>query len=137
MSDKSDDNKSQSRANKSAKDAFTPKKGQSAQAPSGEEGKRALFTEEEMDIYCNKINKETYIFHSKEVDYKALKEMIYDPEEFTVDVVLKDGSVIDLGVKIKWLIRPYFSKAEEVQIVRTKNGEAIDGHFVPLRHKGS
>ena len=55
---------------------------------------------------------------------------------YTVDVFLKDGRVLDLGVKIQWLIRPYFSKAEEVQIVRTKDGEAVDGTFIPMTHKG-
>ena len=62
--------------------------------------------------------------------------MEYDPKEHTVDVFLKNGQVFDLGVKIQWLIRPYFTKTDEVQIVRTKDGEAVDGTFVPLTHKG-
>lgn len=99
-------------------------------------GAPALFKPEEMDIYCNKITKETFIFHGKTVDYDALDHMVYDPEDYSVDVIMKDGSSIDLGVKIQWLIRPYFTKAEEVQIVQTKDGEAINGTFIPIKHKG-
>ncbi|HOO82266.1 MAG TPA: hypothetical protein PK513_07170 [Alphaproteobacteria bacterium] len=111
----------------SIKKAFTP--GEAKDKPS-------LFLPDEMDIYCNKITKETFIFHGKAIDYDALERMEYDPKTHEVDVFLKDGSVLDLGVKIQWLIRPYFTKAEEVQIVQTKDGEAIDGTFVPITHKG-
>lgn len=61
--------------------------------------------------------------------------MEYDPNDYTVDVFLKNGQVLDLGVKIQWLIRPYFSKATEIQIVQTKDGEAVNGTFVPITHK--
>ena len=97
--------------------------------------KRVLFMPDEMDIYCNKITKEAFIFHGKTLDYDTLERMEYDHKTYEVDVFLKDGTVLDLGVKIQWLIRPYFSKAEEVQIVRTKDGEAVDGTFIPLSHK--
>lgn len=103
----------------------------------GDRGLPVLFTEDEMDIYCEKLTRETYIFHGKDIDYKKLKYLEYDPDEHTVDVVLKDGSRLDLGVKIMWLVRPYFSRAEFVQIVRTKNGEAVDGTDLPLVHKGA
>ncbi|MAF97657.1 MAG: hypothetical protein CMH26_03380 [Micavibrio sp.] len=116
---------------KSVKDAFS-----SGKPKAGGRGMAVLFTEDEMDIYCEKLSKETYIFHGKEIEYKQLDYLIYDPDKYTVDVHFKDGRVLDLGVKIQWMIRPYFSKAEEVQIVRTKNGEAIDGTFVPMHHKG-
>jgi len=111
----------------SIKKAFSP--GEAKDKPS-------LFLPDEMDIYCNKITKETFIFHGKKVDYDALERMEYNPKDHSVDVFLKDGSVLDLGVKIQWLIRPYFTKAEEVQIVQTKDGEAIDGTFIPITHKG-
>ena len=112
---------------KRAKDAFAPGK-------AGE--KQALFTAKEMDIYCNKVTKETFICHSKTIDYKNLDFLEYDPEEYSVDVHMKDGRVLDLGVKIQWLVRPYFANAEIIQIVQTKNREPIDGTFVPLKHKG-
>lgn len=98
--------------------------------------KSVLFTPEELDIYCNKITKEAFIFHGKTIDYDNLERMEYDPKTYEVTVYMKDGKVLDLGVKIQWLIRPYFSKATEVQIVQTKDGEAINGTFIPLSHKG-
>lgn len=103
---------------------------------SGKDGKPVMFLPEEMDIYCNKITKETFIFHGKKIDYETLDRMEYDPKTHTVDVYKKDGTIWDLGVKIQWLIRPYFTKAEEIQIVQTKDGQAIDGTFLPITHKG-
>jgi hypothetical protein len=111
----------------SMKDAFKP--GQSAEKP-------ALFTADEMDIYCNKVTLETYIFHGKEVDYEPIHYLEYDPKEKRVDIVMKDKTRMDLGVKIQWLVRPYFTKAKEVSIVQTKNREPIDGTVVPVIHKG-
>ena len=104
-------------------------------APGEAKGKPSLFLPDEMDIYCNKITKETFIFHGKAVDYDMLERMEYDPGDYSVDVLLKDGRVLDLGVRIQWLIRPYFTKAEEIQIVQTKDGEAVNGTFVPITHK--
>lgn len=110
----------------SIKDAFKP--GETS-------GKPSLFLPDEMDIYCNKVTKEAFIFHGKDVDYESLERMEYHPDDYSVDVFLKDGSVLDLGVKIQWLIRPYFTKANEIQIVQTKDGQAINGTFLPLIHK--
>ena len=111
----------------SMKDAFKP--GQASDKP-------ALFTSEEMDIYCNKVTLETYIFHGKDVDYDPIHYLEYDPKEKRVDIVMKDSTRLDLGVKIQWLVRPYFTKAKEVSIVQTKDREPIDGTIVPLIHKG-
>ena len=99
-------------------------------------GKPALFTSDEMDIYCNKVTLETYIFHGKKVEYDPISYLEYDPKEKRVDVVMKDNTRMDLGVKIQWLVRPYFTKAKEVSIVQTKNREPIDGTVIPLIHKG-
>jgi len=109
------------------KDAFKPGKGHN---------KPALFKSDEMDIYCNKVTLETFIFHGKEVDYDPIAYLEYDPAEKTVDVVMKDNTRMDLGVQIQWLVRPYFTKAKEVSIVRTKDRNPIDGTVVPLIHKG-
>lgn len=129
MSD--DDNTPPTEADKDVrmKDAFAP----------GAEGKPvgALFKPEEMDIYTNKVTMETYIFHGKDVNYESLDHLVYNPDDYTVTVVKKDGSTMDLGVKIQWLVRPYFSKADEVSIVQTKDGESINGTVVPLKHKGT
>jgi hypothetical protein len=64
-----------------------------------------------------------------------IERLEYDPQEKRVDVVMKDATHMDLGVKIQWLVRPYFTKAKEVSIVRTKDREPLDGTIVPLTHK--
>ena len=110
----------------SIKDAFTPGK---------VVDRLSLFRPDEMDIYCNKVSKETFIFHGKDVDYESLERLEYDPKNYSVTVFKKDGTVLDLGVKVQWLVRPYFSKATEVQIVQTKDGKAINGTFLPITHK--
>jgi hypothetical protein len=114
----------------SIKGAFAPGK-----SMAGKDGKPIMFLPDEMDIYCNKVTKETFIFHGKDIDYDTLDRMEYDPKTHTVDVFRKDGSIMDLGVKIQWLIRPYFTKAEEIQIVQTKDGNAVNGTFIPITHK--
>lgn len=119
----SDENQEQ---NNSIKDAFKPGKSS---------GKAALFLPDEMDIYCNKVTKETFIFHAKEIDYDSLERMEYDSKDHSVTIYKKDGTVLDLGVQIQWLIRPYFTKAEEIQIVQTKDGTAVNGTFLPITHK--
>jgi len=111
----------------SMKKAFSP--GKAAKKP-------ALFLPEEMDIYCNKITKETFVFHAKTIDYDSLERMEYNPKDYSVEVFKKDGTSVDLGVKIQWLLRPYFTKSTEVQIVQTKDGQAINGTFLPITHKG-
>ncbi len=109
------------------KDAFSPTK----TASSG-----ALFKPDEMDIYVNKLTMEAYIFHAKPVA-QDIDHLIYDSKNHQVTVIKKDGTQLDLGVKIQWLVRPYFTKAREVGIVQTKDGEALDGFMVPLIHKDS
>lgn len=93
-----------------------------------------LFLPEEMDIYINKVTLEAYIFHGKKIDYETLDRLEYNPKAYTVDVVKKDGTRVDLGVKIQWLVRPYFSKAHEINIVQTKEGQSIDGVVIPIVH---
>lgn len=93
-----------------------------------------LFTPEEFDIYVNKITMEAYIFHAKPVK-QDIERLEYDPKDHSVTVVKKDGTQMDLGAKIQWLVRPYFTKAREVGIVQTKDGEVQDGFLVPLVHK--
>jgi hypothetical protein len=88
-----------------------------------------------MDIYCNKVTREVFIFHGKVVDYESLDYLEYNPADYSVDVVLKNGSRMDLGVKIQWLVRPYFTKAQEIMIVQTKDGESVNGTSVLLKHK--
>ena len=104
---------------------------------SGTEGVKTkpLFTPEEMDIYVNKVTLDSYIFHGKEIDYNSLERLEYDPMDYRVTVVHKDGTTQDLGVKIQWLVRSYFTKSKHINVVQTKDGETIDGCTVPLVHK--
>ncbi len=97
--------------------------------------KPVFFTPDELDIYCNKITLDAYIFHGKDVDYDAIDHIEYFAKDYSVDVVMKDGKIYDLGVKIQWLVRPYFSKAHQVYIVKTVNNKSVDGIVVPLIHK--
>jgi hypothetical protein len=105
--------------------------------PKGRSGakKPALFKPEEMDIYCNKVTREVFIFHGKQIDYDKLDHLEYNAADHTVDVVMKDATRLDLGVKIQWLVRPYFTKAPEIMVVQTKDGESINGVSLPLKHK--
>lgn len=106
-----------------------------APGASGKPG-AALFTPDELDLYVNKITLEAYIFHSKEIDYATIDRLEYNAGDHSVDVVMTDSTRLDLGVRIQWLIRPYFTKTDEVTIVRTRDGVSIDGKVVPLLHKG-
>ena len=108
------------------RDAFTPAGEASVHA--------ALFGPEECDIYVNKMTKECFIFHGKPVE-QNIERLEYNPADHTVEVIKNDGTRMDLGVKIQWLIRPYFTKAPEIGIVQTKDGEMIDGFMVPIVHK--
>ncbi len=100
------------------------------------DGKEALFTPDEFDIYVNKVTLEAYIFHGKKINYDAIDHLVYDPDEFRIDVMMSDGSALDLGVKIQWLVRAHLQRASEVSIVQTEKGESIDGKVVPLKIKG-
>ncbi len=96
-----------------------------------------VFKPDELDIYANKLTLETFFFHGKKIDYSIIDHLEYDPDDYSVTFVRKDGKRLDLGVKIQWLVRPYLSKAREVSIVRTKDGVSIDGTVVPLVHKSA
>lgn len=95
-----------------------------------------LFKANELDIYGNKVTCEIFFFHGKIIDYDAIESLEYNPDDYTVTVVRKDGQRMDLGVKIQWLVRPYIGQAHEVSIVRTQNGNSVDGVVVPLVHIG-
>lgn len=95
-----------------------------------------FFMPNELDIYVNKVTKQSMIFHGKYVDYESIEYLKYHYNLHYVIVFFKDGSKKDLGVKIQWLVRPYFEEAEEVEIIRTENGNSIDGTVVPLMKVG-
>lgn len=97
---------------------------------------KPFFGEGDFDIYINKVTEETYIFHGPDLTY-PVERLEYNPDDYSVNVIGKDGQSRDLGVKIQWLIRPYFSKAKTVFIMKTKDGEVVDGIDVPLVVKES
>lgn len=105
-------------------------------APPQPAGPPVMFLPAELDIFVNKVTLETYIFHGKKVNYEVIDHLEYNPKDYSVTVVFKDDSRLDLGVKIQWLIRPHFAKADNIFIVQTKNGETVDGTVVPLVNVG-
>ncbi len=97
--------------------------------------KKPLFQPDELDIYCNKLSHEAFIFHGKIIDYKLLSHIVYDAEQYTMTVFYKDSRTQDLGVKVQWILRPYLKHAKEINIVRTENKASVDGTVIPLVHK--
>lgn len=97
--------------------------------------KPALFAPDELDIYCNKVTVEAFVFHGKPLDYATIDHMEYDHNAHTVDVVMKNGKVMDLGVRVEWVVRPYFSKAKEICMAQTKDGKSLAAAVIPLHHK--
>lgn len=90
-----------------------------------------LFSADELDIYCNKKTLESFVFYGKEIDLDI--EFVEFIEGLNrVRVVYRDGKDFDLGVRVQWLVRPYLSRASELQFVRTHNKHPIDGVIVPL-----
>lgn len=98
-------------------------------------GRKRLFkSTEDFDIYCDCENERTYIFHGPELNCTVTR-LEYDPDIQRVTVFTNDGQQLDLGTRIQWLIRPYFAKAQNIFIIRTKDGQAIDGLEVPMTIK--
>lgn len=95
---------------------------------------RAFFKPEDFDIYVNKLTGDTYIFHGPPLPF-PVDRLEFSAADNRVTVYTKDGQAIDLGVKVQWLVRPYFKRAKTVFIVQTKNGKSIDGVEVPMTVK--
>lgn len=98
-------------------------------------GRKFLFDKKDFDIFCDKELGETYIFHAPELGC-TIDFLEYNPEDQRVTVYTIDGQKMDLGARIQWLVRPYFTKAKTILMVRTQNGKAIDGVEVRLKIKG-
>ena len=92
-----------------------------------------LFKPDEMDIYVNKITGENYIFYGKTIDTN-IKHIEFDHVSCRMTVEMNDGRRMDLGVRIQWLIRPYIKKEQQIAVVRTKDGEALEAIMVPVLH---
>lgn len=91
-----------------------------------------LFLPDELNIQVNTRTFEAYLYHSKDIDYR-ISHFEYAPESHSVIVVMDDRTRLDLGIKLRWDLRPYFLKADEIRIVRTENRQPVDGIVVPLR----
>ncbi|MCB1783139.1 MAG: hypothetical protein KDI13_04025 [Alphaproteobacteria bacterium] len=89
----------------------------------------------DFDIFCDREIGQVYIFHGPELNC-TIDYMEYNPETQRVTIYATDGQKLDLGARIQWLVRPYFAKAQDIMIIRTKDGETIDGVEVPMIIKG-
>ncbi len=98
-------------------------------------GRSKLFdSPKDFDIYCDREREINYIFHGCELNC-TIDHLEYDPETQHITVHTNDRQQLDLGAKIQWLVRPYIAREQYLFIIRTKDGEAIDGMEVRLKIK--
>ena len=98
-------------------------------------GRTRLFNSpDDFDIVCNREGGTNYIFHGCELNC-SIDHMEYNQENPRITVFTTDGQKMDLGAKIQWLVRPYIAKEQYLYIIRTKDGQAIDGVEVHLQIK--
>ncbi len=111
-----------------------PSMGRDWGAGSGSGRTRLFDNAEEFDIYCDREKGINYIFHGKELGC-TIDYLEYDHETQRITVHTNDRQKLDLGGKIQWLVRPYIAKEQNLFIIRTENGKAIDGIQVHLKIK--
>ena len=98
-------------------------------------GRTKLFeTQEDFDIYCDRERGLNYIFHGPELNC-TIDYLEYDHDTQRITVYTNDRQQLDLGAKIQWLVRPYIAKEQNIFIIRTQDGQAIDGVEVQLKIK--
>ncbi len=98
-------------------------------------GRSKLFdSPNDFDIYCDRERGINYIFHAPELNC-TIDHLEYDPDTQRIAVHTNDRQQFDLGAKIQWLVRPYIAKDQYLFIIRTKDGQAIDGVEVHLKIK--
>ena len=95
-----------------------------------------LFLEEEVDLYIKTDSHEAYVFHGKHIDYGAIDHLVFRHEERRIAVYLKNGSILDLGVRVEYLVRQPLRHASKVYIVRTEMNVSKDGIEVPFIVEG-
>lgn len=101
----------------------------------GSGGRAKLFNStDDFDIYCDREKGINYIFHGPELNC-TIDHLEYDHDTQRITVITNDSQKLDLGAKIQWLVRPYIAKEQNLFIIRTQDGKAIDGYEVPLRIK--
>lgn len=89
---------------------------------------------DDFDIFCDRERGRNYIFHGPELNC-TIEYLEYDPEIQRITVHTNDGQKLDLGTKIQWLVRPYIAREQNLYIIRTKDGQPIDGIEVRLTIK--
>lgn len=98
-------------------------------------GRQSLFeSPNDFDIYCDRERGLNYIFHGPELNC-TIDFLEYDHNTQRITVHTNDRQRFDLGAKIQWLVRPYIAKEQYLFIIRTENGEPIDGVEVQLKIK--
>ena len=95
-----------------------------------------LFMPKEVNLYFDFESPTSFIYHDKSIDYD-ISHLEYDAGSHSLVVVMNNQVRLDLGVKVRSRIRPLFLKNDAVQIIRTENGEVIEGITVPLSKDGS
>lgn len=119
---------------KPVKPATPPSMGKDWGSGSGSGRSRLFENPDDFDIFCDRENNMNYIFHAGELNC-TIDFLEYDPETQRITVHTNDHQQLDLGAKIQWLIRPYIAREQDLFIIRTKNGQAIDGVEVHLQIK--
>lgn len=93
--------------------------------------KRLFEDPKRFDIYCDREAGRNYIFHAGELNC-TVEYLEYDPETQRITVFTNDGQKLDLGTRIQWLVRPYIAKDQNLYIIRTQDGDMVEGIEVPL-----
>lgn len=101
-----------------------PRKGEDAKLP-------LYFKPSEFDLFANKDTGEIYVFHGPELP-RLIERMELKDEDSRINVYTQDGGKYDLGMKVQWLLRPYFKRADKVYVVQTRDGEALEGYEIPM-----
>lgn len=94
---------------------------------------RLFKDQDQFDLIVSKEEKTAYIFHQIPLQYNDISHFVYHSSDHWVTVVMMDGKRLGLGEPIEWFVRPWFSNAKVINIVRTKRGEAVDGVWRELR----
>ena len=92
------------------------------------------FKPSEFNLYVNKETMKCYIFHGRDLPV-MIERFEMKESDSRITVYSKEGQEFDLGMKIGWLMRPYFKQANKLFIVQTRDGEPLEGHEIPLTFK--
>ena len=83
----------------------------------------SLFQPDEVNYVFNTKTGEAFLFHAKEIDYKAISHFEYNFKKNWFMTVMKDGRRLAAGPPLSWRVRPYWVNLQKLAVVRTENGE--------------